>query len=69
MTPEGKVIDAGEWRRRQDDWLPSEDDRNYVVSLMDRPIIEPGEFASWIAPPDRGINQLPVDHPYVKMGQ
>ena len=69
VTPEGKVIDAGEWRRRQDDWLPSEDDRNYVVSLMDRPIIEPGEFASWIAPPDRGINQLPVDHPYVKMGQ
>ena len=69
VTPEGKVIDSGEWQRRQDEWLPSDDDRDYVVSLMNRPIVEPGEFAGWIAPPDRGINQLPVDHPYVKLRQ
>jgi benzoyl-CoA 2,3-dioxygenase component B len=36
-----------------------------VKSLM-VPVIEPGKFAGWIAPPKKGINNLPGDFVYVK---
>ena len=35
-------------------------------SLMQR-VIEPGKMAGWIAPPDRGINNLPVEYEYVRL--
>jgi len=35
-------------------------------SLMQR-VVEPGKIAGWVAPPDRGINNLPVDYEYVKL--
>jgi len=47
-------------------WLPSESDRTFVKSLMQR-VIEPGKMAGWIAPPDRGINNLPVAYEYVQL--
>jgi benzoyl-CoA 2,3-dioxygenase component B len=28
---------------------------------------EPGKIAGWIAPPDRGINNLAVDYEYGKL--
>jgi benzoyl-CoA 2,3-dioxygenase component B len=30
------------------------------------PQYEPGEFASWLAPPPVGINDLPVEYDYVR---
>jgi len=33
---------------------------------MDKPVFEPGKFAIYIAPPRRGINQLPIDFEYVR---
>ena len=45
----------------------SDDDRNFVASLM-KPCLEPGKFAGWIAPPVMGINRQPVDFEYVKFG-
>jgi len=27
----------------------------------------PGKMAGWIAPPDRGINNLPLDYEYVHL--
>ena len=33
-TPEGGKLDAGEWQRRQGEWLPTEVDKTYVRSLM-----------------------------------
>ena len=41
------------------------DVRAYVASLMGR-VTEPGKFANWIAPPPRGINNLPIDFSYVR---
>src|SRR5207253_1891517 len=38
--PQGKPISTEEWRDRQDDWLPSEQDRAFVGSLMQR-VTEP----------------------------
>jgi benzoyl-CoA 2,3-epoxidase subunit B len=29
-------------------------------------VLEPGTFASWIAPPARGINHQPIAFEYVK---
>ena len=46
-------------------WLPSEEDRAFVASLMGR-VVEPGKFANWIAPPAMGINRQPVDFEYVR---
>ncbi len=66
VTPEGKVIDAASWAARADEWLPDDDDREYVGSLMEQ-VTEPGQFARWIAPPRLGINNQALDFPYVKL--
>jgi len=65
-TPEGKIITEAEWDQHHGDWLPSDEDRAYVTSLM-HPVTEVGKMANWIAPPARGINQQPVDFEYVKL--
>lgn len=63
---QGNPIDEATWNARVDQWLPSEADRAFVQSLM-KPCTKEGEFASWIAPPPKGINGLPVDFAYVKL--
>ena len=67
VSPDGRVLTEAEWNARRDEWLPSEADRAYVISLM-KPVVEPGKFANWIAPPPRGINGLPIDFDYVRLG-
>ncbi len=66
VTPEGRVIDAATFAARQDEWLPNDSDHEYVKSLMEQ-VIEPGRYARWIAPPRLGINNQPIDFPYVRM--
>ena len=67
-TPGGDVIEAGEWTRRRDDWLPTGDDGAFILSLT-KPEMEPGAFANWIAPPKAGVNNMPGDFEYVKLAQ
>ena len=62
----GKMIERAEYERRLEDWIPSERDRAFVSSLMKR-VIEPGSIAGWIAPPERGINNLAIEHEYVDL--
>ncbi|MGQ0579275.1 MAG: benzoyl-CoA 2,3-epoxidase subunit BoxB [Betaproteobacteria bacterium] len=64
--PQGKILGREEFERAMPGWIPSEGDRAFVMSLMQR-VVEPGKMAGWIAPPDRGINNLPVDYEYVKL--
>ncbi len=66
VTPQGKVVDAATWAAREYDWLPSPADHEYVQSLMQQ-VTEPGRFASWIAQPRIGINNQPIEFPYVKL--
>jgi benzoyl-CoA 2,3-dioxygenase component B len=66
VTPEGEVVSKEAWAAAADRWLPTEQDRAHVQSLM-KPVREPGKFASWIAPPARGINNQPADFVYVKL--
>jgi benzoyl-CoA 2,3-dioxygenase component B len=64
--PEGRIIAREEYERRLPEWLPTPADRTYVTSLMQR-VTTPGKMAGWIAPPDRGINNLALDYEYVRL--
>jgi len=66
VSPEGEIISNEAWRANQAAWLPTAADRELVASLM-KPATQPGEFASWIARPLRGINHQPLDFDYVKL--
>ena len=65
-TPDGQLLTAGEWERRQGEWLPTDVDKIHVRSLM-RPVHERGKIAAWIAPPRNGINGKPFDYEYVHL--
>ena len=65
-TPEGLPISAEQFGAHKNDWLPSESDRAHIMSLM-QGVTEPGKMAAWIAPPDRGINNNPVEYEYVRL--
>ena len=64
--PAGNIISDAEWDKQRDDWLPSKADGDFIQSLM-KPCYEPGQFASWIAPPKVGIDNKPGDFEYVKL--
>jgi len=66
VTPAGVIVDEGTWNRDIGKWLPSQDDGDFIVSLM-QPVSEPGQFANWIAPPRLGIDNKPGDFEYVKI--
>ena len=66
VSPQGKVVTDADWTRHVKDWMPSEEDRAYVLSLMEKPVNEPGKMANWIAPPARGIDGKPLDYQYVR---
>ncbi|MAY79769.1 MAG: benzoyl-CoA 2,3-epoxidase subunit BoxB [Deltaproteobacteria bacterium] len=61
----GNLIDKETWEANQADWLPTDEDREYVQSLM-TPVHEQGKVANWIAAPRRGIHGKPFDFEYVR---
>jgi benzoyl-CoA 2,3-dioxygenase component B len=65
VSPDGRVVHDHEWNQNVEQWLPTDEDRAYVASLMGR-VVEPGRFANWIAPPMMGINRQPVNFDYVR---
>ena len=68
VSPAGDPVSEEEWSRREREWLPTPRDREYVASLMSGPVHEPGRFANWIAPPERGVDRNPVGFEYVRFG-
>jgi benzoyl-CoA 2,3-dioxygenase component B len=64
--PQGQPISAAEFEANKDSWLPTDADKSFIRSLMQR-VTEPGKMAGWIAPPDRGINANPIEYEYVKL--
>jgi benzoyl-CoA 2,3-dioxygenase component B len=66
VDPQGNLIAKEEYDQELPSWIPSDADRSFVHSLQKR-VIEPGKMAGWIAPPERGINNLPVEYEYVKL--
>jgi len=67
VSPDGRVVSDAEWDANVAQWLVSDEDRAFVASLMGR-VVEPGQFAHWIAPPVMGINRQPIDFEYVRFG-
>ncbi|HMM85959.1 MAG TPA: benzoyl-CoA 2,3-epoxidase subunit BoxB, partial [Azohydromonas sp.] len=65
VSPDGRHIHDHEWNQSVEQWLPTDEDRAFVASLMGR-VAEPGKFANWIAPPAIGINRQPVNFEYVR---
>jgi len=63
--PAGNPIAQDVYDRNVASWLPTATDREFVASLMHR-VTEPGKVASWIAPPDKGIKELPFEYEYVR---
>jgi benzoyl-CoA 2,3-dioxygenase component B len=63
---DGHILSDAEWQKRKGEFLPSDDDRAFIESLM-RPEIRPGTFAGWIAPPKVGIDNKPGEFEYVKI--
>jgi benzoyl-CoA 2,3-dioxygenase component B len=62
----GRPIPRAEYDAALPSWLPSDDDRAFIASLMHR-VVEPGKMAGWIAPPEKGIKDRPVDYEYVRL--
>ncbi len=65
VSPDGRVVTDAEWMAHASQWLPTDDDKAHVASLM-HAVHEPGAMASWIAPPSSGIHQKPVDYAYIR---
>jgi benzoyl-CoA 2,3-dioxygenase component B len=62
----GNILTPDVWQRVRESMLPSTEDNLFIASLM-KPAREPGQFASWIAPPRHGIDNMPGDFEYVRI--
>jgi len=63
---DGNILSDAEWEKRKGEWIPDDNDRQYIESLM-KPEFRPGQYAGWIAPPKVGIDNKPGDFEYVKI--
>jgi len=66
VSPDGRLVSDAEWAANVGGWLPTDDDRAHVESLMVG-ITELGKMAGWVAPPTAGIHRQPVDYEYVRL--
>jgi benzoyl-CoA 2,3-dioxygenase component B len=67
IAPDGRILSETEWHAKVREWLPTDDDRSFVRSLMGR-VTDPGKFANWIAPPEKGVNKKEGDFEYIRFG-
>jgi benzoyl-CoA 2,3-dioxygenase component B len=67
--PGGTPLSEEAWNAGRDEWLPTEGDRAFVRALMQKPVLDLGQMASWIAAPRQGIKGRPVDFEYVRHGE
>jgi benzoyl-CoA 2,3-dioxygenase component B len=65
LSPDGQLLTDDEWSTGVAAWLPTDEDRAHVESLMVG-VSEPGKMAGWMAAPSSGIHQKPVDYEYVR---
>ena len=61
ISPAGEILELQDWERQSAAWLPTPDDRARVAELM-LPHYEPGEFATWIAPPGIRHQRFAVEY-------
>jgi benzoyl-CoA 2,3-dioxygenase component B len=61
----GNIITQADWDANINNWIPTDEDRAFVESLM-VPVTEIGKVAGWISAPSRGIQGKEPDFEYVK---
>ena len=66
VNPEGKIISKDNFDKNIGSWLPSDNDKEFINSLMVQ-VIEVNKTAGWIAPPNRGINNMDIGYDYVNL--
>lgn len=66
INPKGELLTEEVWEAQSGAWLSNETDMQFINSLM-KACHQPGEYASWIAPPRVGINKQATDFEYVKI--
>ncbi len=66
FNPEGNLITKDEFELHRGQWLPTDEDRAYLQTIM-KPVTEPGKIANWIAPPVAGIKGKPFEFEYVRL--
>lgn len=67
FDPDGNAISAATFAEQRSRWLPGVEDRAYLQEIQ-KPVLEPGKIAGWVAPPTRGINGQPFEFEYVRHG-
>ncbi len=66
FDPAGNPISQGEYDANLGRWLLVPADNDYLLSIM-KPVYEPGKFANWIAPPNKGIEGQAIEFEYVRL--
>jgi benzoyl-CoA 2,3-dioxygenase component B len=66
VNPEGQLITKNEYDKSLGSWLPSENDKEFINSLMVQ-VTEINKTAGWIASPNRGINNMDIGYEYVNL--
>lgn len=66
FDPKGEPLSEAAYEAGVKDWLPSQADREFIQGLMQKPVLEPGKMANYIAPPNRGIKGKPIEYEYVR---
>ncbi len=66
VNPDGKIISKNEYDNKLGSWLPSENDKEFINSLMVQ-VTEVNKTAGWIAAPNRGINNMDIGYEYVNL--
>jgi benzoyl-CoA 2,3-dioxygenase component B len=66
FSPQGEPVDESVFEARRGEWLPTEADRAHLRAVQ-QPVRARGMLAGWLAPPARGINNMPaLDFDYIR---
>ncbi len=66
FSPAGDPVDEAVFEARRGEWLPTGAERAYLRAVQ-QPVRARGLLAGWLAPPTRGINDMPaLDFDYVR---
>jgi benzoyl-CoA 2,3-dioxygenase component B len=65
----GNVLTKEDFDSKKAGWLPSDADKEFVKSLMTRPIYDTKQMANWISAPKQGIKGRPIDFEYVRRNE
>ena len=66
ISPNGNILKEEHYKSKIASWLPSNQDKEFINSLMIQEL-ELGKTASWIAAPKRGINNQTTSFNYVDL--